>query len=57
MTKATANILTKDNTHQRKDREHTLGFKGVQSLALGSIRTIQSAIHEWIDNSKLFISK
>lgn len=52
MTKATANILAKDNPPQRKDREHTLGFKGVQSLALGSIRTIQSAINEWIDNSR-----
>ncbi len=52
MTKATANILVKDNSPPRKDPEHTLGFKGVQSLARGSLRTIQSAINEWIDNSR-----
>lgn len=33
-------------------KQHTLGYKGVQSLAKMHVRTIPSAINEWIDNSR-----
>ena len=61
MTKATINSPVRVNKHpvikqgsapEKEDPEHTLGYKGVQSLALMHVRTIPSAINEWIDNAR-----